>query len=180
MRCPYCGHLDTKVIDSRPVEHGIAIRRRRDCAVCGRRFSTYERLDVATLVVVKRDGRREPFDREKLRQGILRACHRRAVPADAVDRLVSEIEQYARSRGEHEMSSLGIGERVMEGLRGLDEVAYVRFASVYRRFGDVDTLIEEAEHLRERNRTDEALRAQVPLLPIVPDRRGSGNSGPRH
>lgn len=178
MRCPYCGNDNSKVLDSRPVEENLAIRRRRECATCGRRFTTFERLDLAPLVVVKRDGRREAFDREKVRQGVLRATHGRPVSADAIDRLVAEVEQRARSRGEREIRSLDIGEWVMDGLRTLDEVAYVRFASVYRRFSDVDTLIEEAELLRERRRLEEALRAQVPLLPA--ERRGNGNSGPRH
>jgi len=166
MRCPYCEHEESKVLDSRPVEDGSAIRRRRECLRCGRRFTTYERVDHVPLMVVKRDGRREPFNREKILAGLVKASGKRPVSVDALEALVQEVEREIRNRGDREISSLTIGEMVMERLRQLDDVAYVRFASQHRRFEDVDTLVEEIETLKARKAREAAGRAQVPLLPL--------------
>ncbi len=164
MKCPYCAHEESKVLDSRPVDDGASIRRRRECISCGRRFTTYERMDHVPLMVVKRDGRREAFDRAKILRGLVRACGKRPVSIDELERVVAEVEREVLNRGEHEISSLQIGALVMERLRRLDDVAYVRFASEHRRFRDLDTLVEEAEILKERKRQEEARRAQIPLL----------------
>jgi transcriptional repressor NrdR len=166
MKCPYCAHEESKVLDSRPVEDGAAIRRRRECLDCGRRFTTYERMDHVSLMVVKRDGRREPFDRSKVMRGIVLACGKRPVSMEDLERVVTEVEREVLNRGEHEISSLQIGALVMERLRKLDDVAYVRFASEHRRFRDVDMLVEEAETFKERKRREEELRDQVPLLAV--------------
>lgn len=166
MKCPYCAHEESKVLDSRPVEDGASIRRRRECLRCGRRFTTYERMDHVPVMVVKRDGRREPFDRGKIMKGIMLACGKRPISMEDLERVVSEVEREVLNRGEHEVSSLQIGALVMERLRRLDDVAYVRFASEHRRFRDVDMLVEEAETLKERKRREEELRDQVPLLAV--------------
>jgi len=166
MRCPYCTHGESKVLDSRPVDDGASIRRRRECLNCGRRFTTYEHMDHAPLMVVKRDGRREPFAREKILAGLVRATGKRPVSMDDLERIVADVEREALNSGEHEITSLQIGAMVMERLRPLDDVAYVRFASEHRRFSDLDTLVEEAEILKERRRREEAQRAQVPLLAV--------------
>jgi transcriptional repressor NrdR len=168
MRCPVCGQEESKVLDSRPVLDGRAIRRRRECLECERRFTTYERTDMAPLMVVKRDGRREPFDRAKVQAGVVRACGKRPVSMDAVDALVDEVEREIRQQGTVEIASAAIGDFVMERLRGLDDVAYVRFASEHRRFQDVDSIAEEIETLKERRRREDALRDQVPLI-TLPD-----------
>jgi transcriptional repressor NrdR len=150
VRCLSCGS-DTKVIDSRPVDD--TIRRRRSCPACEQRFTTYERYDrPAALMVVKKDGRREDFSREKLLGGIKHACFKRPVPAEAIDQTVVEVEAELLGMGRAEVPSQLIGERVMAALRNLDEVAYVRFASVYREFRDVDTMVEEIEGLRQWKR----------------------------
>lgn len=166
MKCPYCAHEESKVLDSRPVEDGAAIRRRRECLRCSRRFTTYERTDQVPLMVVKRDGRRQPFERGKIMKGLVLACGKRPVSMEDLERVVAEVEREVLNRGEHEVSSLQIGALVMERLRRLDDVAYVRFASEHRRFRDVDMLVEEAEILKERKRREEELRAQVPLLAV--------------
>ena len=171
MRCPVCGHEQSKVLDSRPVLDGRAIRRRRECLECERRFTTYERADMAPLMVVKRDGRREPFDRAKVQAGVVRACGKRPVSMDAVDALVDEVEREIRQQGTVEIASAAIGDLVMERLRGLDDVAYVRFASEHRRFQDVDSIAEEIETLKERRRREDALRDQVPLITLPDPRR---------
>ncbi len=168
MKCPYCGHEDSKVLDSRPVEEGASIRRRRECPSCARRFTTYERMDRVPLMVVKRDGRREAFDRAKILMGLVRACGKRPVSMDELERLTADVERDATTRGDREVSSLEIGAQVMERLRRLDDVAYVRFASEHRRFRDLDVLVEEAEIVKERNRQEEARRAQVPLISAEP------------
>ncbi|MBE3578223.1 MAG: transcriptional repressor NrdR [Limnochordales bacterium] len=152
MRCPYCGHLDTRVLDSRATDEGQAIRRRRECLQCGERFTTYERVEMSPLVVVKRDGRREPFDRQKILNGLLLACTKRPVPLAALENLVSEVERELERRGEREVSSQEIGELVMARLRRLDDVAYVRFASVYRQFGDLQRFKEELDRIVGGNR----------------------------
>ena len=151
MRCPFCLHLDSKVLDSRQTEEGASIRRRRECTACHKRFTTYERLDEVPFMVVKKDGRREPFTRTKILNGILRACEKRPISLKTIDALVDEIERDVRSGLEREVPSEVIGELVMDKLRALDEVAYVRFASVYRQFTDIDRFIEELEQMRKGN-----------------------------
>ena len=152
MRCPFCLNMDSKVLDSRQTEEGASIRRRRECTACGKRFTTYERLDEVPLMVVKKDGRREPFARTKILNGILRACEKRPISLQTIEEMVDKIEKTVRANLEHEASSGAIGELVMEHLRELDDVAYVRFASVYRQFTDIDRFIEELEQLRKVNR----------------------------
>jgi len=146
MRCPYCQEGDSRVIDTRGV--GNAIRRRRECPQCGQRFTTYERPAPVSLLVVKRDGRREPFDREKLYRGIYKACAKRPVSEDTMDGLVGRIENDLFALGKAEVESKAIGEMVMDRLRGMDDVAYVRFASVYRRFKDIEGLAEEIDEFK--------------------------------
>jgi len=150
MRCPYCGHGEDRVVDSREVREGREVRRRRECLACQRRFTTYERLEAVPSLVVKRDGRREPFEREKLLSGLLKACQKRPVARRDLERIVEEVESEMARREEREMPAEAIGSIVIDRLRELDQVAYVRFASVYRRFEDVDQFIEELEALRER------------------------------
>ena len=154
MKCPFCGASGSRVIDTRGVKDGI--RRRRECQVCGRRFTTYERVAPPRLMVVKADGRREEFQREKLLAGVLKACAKRPIPTEVI-----EGELYRR--GEREVDSRIIGEMVMERLRELDDVAYVRFASVYRRFADVESLAEEIEKLLERKKREEEMKRQLKL-----------------
>jgi transcriptional repressor NrdR len=143
MRCPYCSHFDSKVIDSRASEDGNAIRRRRECLLCQKRFTTYERIEEAPLIVIKKDLRREPFDRQKILNGLLRACEKRPVSIVTIDHLVDSVEKELRNRMDQEISSEVIGELVMAGLKKIDEVAYVRFASVYRQFEDVAKFMQE-------------------------------------
>ncbi|MBF7083209.1 transcriptional repressor NrdR [Desulfallas sp. Bu1-1] len=150
MRCPYCGAFDSRVLDSRPAEEGNSVRRRRECSECGRRFTTYERVDELPLMVVKKDGRRETFDRSKLLAGLITACQKRPVPINALEELAGEIERDLKSTMEREVHSRDIGEQVMRRLRELDEVAYVRFASVYREFRDVQEFMREIEQLITR------------------------------
>ncbi|HYF93612.1 MAG TPA: transcriptional regulator NrdR [Symbiobacteriaceae bacterium] len=145
MKCPYCGQ-ESKVIESRHTEDD-SIRRRRECIACGKRFNTYERLEVPALIVVKKDGRRETFDRNKVMGGVLKACEKRAVSLADIERLVEEVERDLRNSLEREIPSVAIGERVMERLRNLDGVAYVRFASVYREFKDLSEFREQLEQL---------------------------------
>ena len=147
MRCPYCENQDTKVIDSRPTEEGHAIRRRRECEACGRRFTTYEKVEESIIMVIKKDGRREAFDRNKVLNGIIKACEKRPVSMAEIETVVSKIERGLNNMLEKEVKSTFIGELVMGQLKSLDEVAYVRFASVYRQFTDVGTFIQEIESL---------------------------------
>ncbi len=147
MKCPFCGFGDTKVLDSRPAGDGSSIRRRRECIKCARRFTTYERLDELPLMVVKKDGRREMFDRQKLLSGVAKACQKRPISMDHLDAAVNRIERRLRETADTEVNSRDIGELVMELLRGLDEVAYVRFASVYREFHDARSFVKEIEKL---------------------------------
>ena len=147
MKCPFCDNLDTKVIDSRPKEDGHAIRRRRECEVCGKRFTTYEKVEESIIMVVKKDGRREAFDRSKLINGIIKACEKRPVAVADMERVVDEIEREINNEMSKEVESTLIGEMLMEALKELDEVAYVRFASVYRQFTDVNTFVKEIEKL---------------------------------
>lgn len=147
MKCSYCGRPDTKVIDSRPTEEGFAIRRRRGCDGCGKRFTTYEKVEENILMVAKKDGRREAFDRTKVLSGIAKACEKRPVSMAQMEAMVSSIESTLHNQIEKEVDSNYIGELVMEELKKVDEVAYVRFASVYRQFTDVNTFIKEIEKL---------------------------------
>lgn len=147
MRCPFCNNPDTKVIDSRPTEEGYAIRRRRGCDSCGRRFTTFEKVEETILMVVKKDSRREVFDRNKILNGIVKACEKRPVSMTQIEGMVSDIEKTLANLMEKEVTSDYIGELVMEQLKKVDEVAYVRFASVYRQFTDVNTFISEIEKL---------------------------------
>ena len=147
MKCPSCGHLEDKVIDSRSAKEGQAIRRRRECLACRRRFTTYETLETAPLLVIKKDGRREPFSREKILNGLLRACEKRPIPAERIHAIVDGLEAELMQKGQDEVQSSEIGERVMTELHQLDEVAYVRFASVYRHFKDLNQFLEELRSL---------------------------------
>ncbi|MBQ7245906.1 MAG: transcriptional repressor NrdR [Firmicutes bacterium] len=152
MRCPFCDYEYSKVIDSRPSEEGRAIRRRRECEKCGKRFTTYEKVEASIIMVIKKDGSREAFDRNKLMNSIVKACDKRSVPVSEIERVVDEIERGLNNMLEKEISSSFIGELVMDKLKELDEVAYVRFASVYRQFTDVNTFIEEIEELVGRRK----------------------------
>ncbi|KJS00992.1 MAG: NrdR family transcriptional regulator [Peptococcaceae bacterium BRH_c4a] len=147
MRCSFCGFADSRVLDSRPAEDGNSIRRRRECAGCLRRFTTYERVDEIPLMVVKKDGRREPFEHKKLLSGLAKACQKRPVPMEKLTTAANHLERDLRNTTEAEINSRTIGEKVMELLRDLDEVAYVRFASVYREFCDVRGFLGEIEKL---------------------------------
>ncbi|MBO8136641.1 MAG: transcriptional regulator NrdR [Desulfotomaculum sp.] len=150
MRCPFCGHPNSRVLDSRPAEEGQTIRRRRECSECEKRFTTYERVCEVPLVVVKKGGQREMFNRNKLLSGLIKACEKRPVSVEKLERFVSEIEKELRNRMEPEVSSSLIGELVMDWLRDEDEVAYVRFASVYREFQDVQSFMQELEKFLKR------------------------------
>ncbi len=150
MKCPYCNEDNTKVIDSRPAEENSAIRRRRQCESCGKRFTTYEKLETMPLMVVKKDGSREVYDRSKIEAGILRSCHKRPVSPQQIDALIDEVEANVFNLEEKEVATSVIGELVMTGLKELDEVAYVRFASVYREFKDVNTFIDEIGKLLKK------------------------------
>ncbi len=143
MKCPFCSCEDSKVIDSRPTDEGERIRRRRECTSCGKRFTTYEVIESVPVIVVKKDHSREVFDRDKLLRGMLRACEKRPVSLEQLDHAVNSIEAQLQNGFDREVSSDSIGEMAMEKLRGLDEVAYVRFASVYRQFKDINTFMEE-------------------------------------
>ena len=141
MKCPYCAHLESKVVDSRPADEGASIRRRRECLACHKRFTTYEMMESLPLMVIKKDGSRQSFDRNKILGGLVRACEKRPVSFDTLENIALEIEQNLQSRIEREVSSLAIGEQVMERLKHVDQVAYVRFASVYRQFKDLNTFV---------------------------------------
>ena len=147
MKCPFCDYADSKVIDSRPTEEGGAIRRRRECISCGNRFTTYEKVETIPLVVVKNDNSREPFDRHKLLTGIMHACVKRPVPMAKIENIVNNIELSLSNSLKREIPSTEIGEMVMEALKEIDEIAYVRFASVYRKFQDVDMFRSELNRL---------------------------------
>ena len=147
MKCPFCGHEEDKVVDSRTSSDGVAIRRRRECLQCGKRFTTYEHVEEQPLMVIKKDGRREPFDRHKLLAGLVKACEKRPVSMDDLEGLVDELERELSQHFEREVASREIGERVMRKLHALDPVAYVRFASVYREFKDVEQFMRELKDL---------------------------------
>lgn len=147
MKCPYCSSLESKVIDSRLSEDGTTIRRRRECTDCAKRYTTYEKIELAPILVIKSNNNRQIFDSGKIKAGIIKACEKRPVPVAKIDKLVSEIEKQVNNSLAQEISSKKIGEMVMAGLKELDEVAYVRFASVHRQFKDINTLREEIERL---------------------------------
>ncbi|QEY34513.1 transcriptional regulator NrdR [Caproiciproducens galactitolivorans] len=147
MRCPYCGHDESKVIDSRPTDEGERIRRRRECLKCSKRFTTYEVIETVPIVVIKKDKSRETFDRNKLLNGLLRACEKRPVSIDMLERIVDEIENMLQNSLDREVPSSLIGKYAMEKLKDIDEVAYVRFASVYREFKDINTFMEELNRM---------------------------------
>ena len=147
MKCPFCSYEESKVIDSRPTDEGERIRRRRECLECGKRFTTYEMIESLPIVVIKKDGSRETFDRQKLLTGMLRACEKRPVSIEMLDRAISDIETVIQNSLDREVSSDKIGEFVMEKLKEIDEVAYVRFASVYRQFKDINTFMDELNKL---------------------------------
>ena len=149
MRCPFCAHPESKVIDSRPADEGASIRRRRECLACHKRFTTYETMESLPLMVVKKDGSRQSFDRNKVLGGLIRACEKRPVSFSTMEEIVNEIEQTLQNEMEREVSSAEIGELVMERLKKVDEVSYVRFASVYRQFKDINTFMRELNKLLE-------------------------------
>ena len=165
MHCPFCGHTETKVIDSRLAGEGRQIRRRRECLACAERFTTFETAELLLPVVVKSDRSREPFDENKLRAGMQKALEKRPVSRETIDDAVARICHRLRSLGEREIASRAVGEMVMEELRHLDEVAYVRFASVYRSFQDVEAFRTEIDQLRRHPRRRESSKDQLPLLP---------------
>ena len=148
MKCPYCSHPDTRVIDSRPAEDGSAIRRRRSCDECGKRFTTYEKVETIPLIIIKKDNNREQYNRTKIERGIIRACYKRPVSAEAIQKTVERIETKIFNLEEKEVPSTDVGEIVMDELKVLDEVAYVRFASVYREFKDVNTFMDEIKKMK--------------------------------
>lgn len=147
MRCPFCNHAQARVVDSRASKEGDAIRRRRECLKCGRRFTTYERIEEVAQMVIKKDGRRENFDRWKLKSGILKAVEKRPISLEQVDGMIDEIERELFNTSDHEVTTQLVGESVMSKLRQLDEVAYVRFASVYRQFKDLNEFMSELKHM---------------------------------
>jgi transcriptional repressor NrdR len=153
MKCPFCADTENKVIDSRLSKEGYVIRRRRECLACNRRFTTYERIEAIPLMIIKKDGRREEFNRDKIRTGITKACEKRNVSMNSIEDFLDELEQELRETGKKEISSSVVGERVINRLHDLDEIAYVRFASVYREFKDVNDFVQELKLMLENNRS---------------------------
>lgn len=151
MKCPYCGEDATKVVDSRPADDNCSIRRRRQCEHCGKRYTTYEKVETIPFMIIKKDESREPYDRSKIEDGIVRACHKRPVSIQQINELVDEVENTIFSVEAREVTSAFVGELVMEKLKDLEEVAYVRFASVYREFKDVNTFLKELEKLYKKS-----------------------------
>ena len=149
MRCPYCSHPESKVVDSRPSDEGASIRRRRECLECHKRFTTYEIIESLPLVIIKKDGSRQSFDRSKILTSMLKACEKRSVPVAVLEQIATEIEQTLQNEMDREIPSARVGQLVMEKLKGVDEVAYVRFASVYRQFKDINTFMAELNKLLE-------------------------------
>lgn len=149
MKCPFCSYYDTGVIESRHTENELVIRRRRICKKCNKRFTTYERIDLIPLMVIKKDDRREPFSREKITNGIIKACEKRPISMETINKLVNDIEEKIKNEGGNEVKSSAIGELVISRLRTLDEVAYVRFASVYRQFKDVSSFVKEIKKITQ-------------------------------
>ncbi|SDY41700.1 transcriptional repressor NrdR [Tindallia californiensis] len=154
LNCPFCGKFDSKVIDSRPTDEGQAIRRRRECNECQKRFTTYEKVEEIPLIVIKKSGNREPFNRNKLMKGVIRACEKRPVPLKSIEYIVEEIEKQLQNDMIKEVHTDKIGNMVMDRLKDLDEVAYVRFASVYREFKDLNTFMEELTKILKEKKTD--------------------------
>ncbi|UCZ52244.1 transcriptional regulator NrdR [Bacillus shivajii] len=150
MKCPSCQHNGTRVLDSRPSDEGKSIRRRRECEACGYRYTTFERVEQTPLIVVKKDGNREEFSREKMIRGLIRACEKRPVPLEKLETIVEEVEKDIRNQGVSEIASHDVGEMVMEHLAKIDDVAYVRFASVYRQFKDINVFVDELKELLDR------------------------------
>ena len=149
MRCPYCSHPESKVVESRPSDEGASIRRRRECLECHKRFTTYETIESLPLVIIKKDGSRQSFDRSKILTSMLKSCEKRSVPVAVLEQIATEIEQTLQNEMDREIPSARVGQLVMEKLKGVDEVAYVRFASVYRQFKDINTFMEELSRLLE-------------------------------
>ena len=147
MKCPFCGYPDTKVNDSRPADDDSKIRRRRECLKCGKRFTTYETIETTPIMVIKKDGSRQAFDLNKIKIGIMKACEKRPISMSSIDRLVGDIQRKVLNSLDQEISSTALGDMVMEGLKGIDEVAYVRYASVHRQFKDINILLDEIESL---------------------------------
>ena len=155
MRCVFCNHMESKVVDSRPTEDGWAIRRRRECMSCGKRFTTYEKMENPMILVVKKDGRREAFSTEKIRRGLIKACEKRPIAARDMDKIVSDVEKKVFNSLDQEITSTQIGEMIRDRLKDLDQVAYVRFASVYRQFGDINTFMNELTQLLKKDEDHE-------------------------
>ena len=151
MKCPFCGSIHDQVLDSRPIEHTSAVRRRRECSNCKKRYTTFERPEEVTIMVVKSDGRREPFDRKKIWTGIDRACKKRSISVETIDKIVNEVENDIMGEYVMEIPSNTIGDKILEKLWDVDLVAYVRFASVYRKFGDIDTFMQELKKLKKEH-----------------------------
>ncbi|HRZ15052.1 MAG TPA: transcriptional regulator NrdR [Candidatus Omnitrophota bacterium] len=160
MRCTLCGYKEDKVVDSRTIQEGRAIRRRRECLKCGKRFTTYEYIEEPSLMVIKRDGRRQPFDRQKILNGVIKACEKRPISMDKMEEIVTVIERAIQKKSEREVSSTRIGELIMERLKGLDDIAYVRFASVYRQFKDVEQFMSELKGIFKKEKAKERKRAR--------------------
>ncbi len=178
MRCPACGSLANKVVDSRMSKEGRVIRRRRACRDCEHRFTTYERIEEFVPLVIKKDGTREPFDRQKIVLGMSKACEKRHVSAETIERAVEELERYLQEEGGREVSSAWVGEWVMARLREIDEVAYVRFASVYRSFRDINEFMDELKDLlQRRDRRDGAPQQPLPMLGVVPPEEVTAGAG---
>jgi len=154
MKCPYCGYKEDKVVDSRATAEESAIRRRRECLKCGKRFTTYEYIEEVSFMVIKKDGRREPFDRKKVLSGIIKACEKRPISMEKMEDIVVQIERAIQKKSDREVSSSRIGELVMERLKGLDDVAYVRFASVYRQFKDVGQFMVELKDILNKEKRE--------------------------
>jgi transcriptional repressor NrdR len=164
MKCPHCNHPEDHVIDSRPVETGTAIRRRRECMLCQKRFTTYERFEMMPMIVLKSDNRREPFDRNKLREGLSRACKKRNISAEQIEKLVTDIETTLQEEYVMEVPSKAIGNLILEKLKELDPVAYIRFASVYKQFSDTDSFLEELQGLKKTQKSKSKKTAYGDLL----------------
>ena len=151
MKCPFCGYDDSKVLDTRPTDEGYTIRRRRECLKCQKRFTTYEKIEQSPVMVIKKDGNRQAFDRDKIVRGMIKSCEKRPVSADEIEEAVNNIEKKIENSMRREITSLEIGELVMDELKDLDEVSYVRFASVYREFKDVESFYKEIKNLKDKN-----------------------------
>ncbi|MCR5743851.1 MAG: transcriptional regulator NrdR [Lachnospiraceae bacterium] len=158
MKCPFCSEEDTKVLDSRSSDDGRSIRRRRVCEKCGRRFTTFEKIEIFPIMVIKKDGTREQYDRSKIEAGVMRACHKRPISAEQIHDMIDDVENEIFSIADKEIDSNKIGEIVMDHLKDLEEVAYIRFASVYREFTDVDNFAEELKKLLKKNKTGRATK----------------------